>query len=383
MQLSIWEKETFYTPQDIVIIGSGFVGLWSAYYLKKKHPKLKITIVDRGAIPTGASTRNAGFACFGSLSEVVRDGKLMGTDEMLELVEMRFQGLELIEKHFGKLTDFELCGGYELYDHSDKCSSEQLLHNIEYINSFFKPVTGTKKTYRLADDKIDEFGFGKTKHLIKNNLEGYLHPGKLVQQLISRVQGMGVQIFTQTEISSFEQNGEWIELKMKSSVQSIPLLSKQILICTNAFTKALVPHVDIIPARGQVMVTSPIPGLKLKGSFHSDEGFYYFRNFDNRVLLGGARNKALEEEETDKMDTSDLIQGALENYLHEVVLPNYSGQFTIDHRWAGIMAMGSEKMPIVKELQPNVFCAVRMSGMGVALAPVVARKICSMMRESF
>ena len=53
MDISIWEKETFYAPQDIIIIGSGFVGLWSAFYLKKNHPKLKITIVDRGLIPTG------------------------------------------------------------------------------------------------------------------------------------------------------------------------------------------------------------------------------------------------------------------------------------------------------------------------------------------
>ena len=37
--------------------------------------------------------------------------------------------------------------------------------------------------------------------------------------------------------------------------------------------------------------------------------------------------------------------------------------------------MGSEKMPIVKELQEGIFCAVRMSGMGVALAPVVGRQV--------
>ena len=39
MQVSVWEKETFFAPQDIIIVGSGFVGLWSAFYLKKKHPK--------------------------------------------------------------------------------------------------------------------------------------------------------------------------------------------------------------------------------------------------------------------------------------------------------------------------------------------------------
>ena len=91
--ISIWEKETFYAPQDVVIAGSGFAGLWSAFQLKKKHPALKITIVDLGVIPTGASTRNAGFACFGSLSEVVYDAQTMGTDKMLQFVEMRYKGL--------------------------------------------------------------------------------------------------------------------------------------------------------------------------------------------------------------------------------------------------------------------------------------------------
>ena len=85
--ISIWEKETFYAPQDIVIIGSGFVGLWSALQLKKKDPKLKITIVERGLIPSGASTRTVGFACFGSLIVVVYDAQTMGTVKMLQLVE--------------------------------------------------------------------------------------------------------------------------------------------------------------------------------------------------------------------------------------------------------------------------------------------------------
>ena len=98
--ISIWEKETFFAPQDIIIVGSGFVGLWSAFYLKKKHPELKITIIDRGIIPAGASTRNAGFACFGSLSELIYDIKTMGVDKTLSLVEMRYKGLERIQKHF-------------------------------------------------------------------------------------------------------------------------------------------------------------------------------------------------------------------------------------------------------------------------------------------
>ena len=130
--ISIWEKESFFSPQDIVIVGNGFVGLWSAFYLKKKKPDLKITIVDRGIIPTGASTRNAGFACFGSLSELMGDSRIMGADKMLELVAMRYKGLQRIQKYFSKKDiDFDLCGGYELYDESDSISAEQLCQNID------------------------------------------------------------------------------------------------------------------------------------------------------------------------------------------------------------------------------------------------------------
>lgn len=377
--ISIWEKETFYAPQDIVIVGSGFVGLWSAFYLKKKNPKLKITIVDRGIIPTGASTRNAGFACFGSLSEVVYDAQTMGTDKMLHLVEMRYRGLERIQKYFDEaLIDFEMCGGYELYDFTGKTSSEQLQENIEYINSLFRSITHKKKTYKPVDEKISKFGFGHTKHLVKNNLEGYLHSGKLVQALLSKVQGMGVQIFTQTEIKSFENTGSKIELKTN---QPFNLSTNQLLICTNAFAKELLPGEDIVPARGQVLLTSPIEDIPWKGSFHSDEGFYYFRNLGKKVLLGGARNKAFDEERTTDMNTSAFIQSALEKYLDEVVLPHFKGQYIIERRWAGIMAFGNEKLPIVKQVQPNVFCCVRMSGMGVALAPVVSQQVAEMMLD--
>src|SRR4029078_10365236 len=204
------------------------------------------------------------------------------------------------------------------------------------------------KTYRLADDNIETFGFGNIRHLVKNNLEGYLHSGKLIQQLLKQVQGMGVQVFTQTETKSFESTGNKIELKTS---HQFSILTSQLLICTNAFAKELLPNEDVVPARGQVLLTSPIKNLPWAGTFHSDEGYYYFRNLGKRVLLGGARNKAFQEEETTEMATTGFIQGELENYLAEVVLPRHQGKYQVEYRWAGIMAMGSEKAPIVKELE--------------------------------
>ena len=81
MDLSIWEKESFFSHKNALIIGSGFAGLWTAYELANKKSSWKICVVDRGIIPTGASTRNAGFSCFGSLSELVADAKEMGEEK--------------------------------------------------------------------------------------------------------------------------------------------------------------------------------------------------------------------------------------------------------------------------------------------------------------
>ncbi|HEU4902916.1 MAG TPA: FAD-dependent oxidoreductase [Flavisolibacter sp.] len=376
MDISIWEKETFFAHQDVIIIGSGFTGLWSALYLKKKNPKRTVTVVDRGIIPTGASTRNAGFACFGSLSELVWDAQTMGTDKMLSVMEMRFKGLERIQKYFGKKEiDFDLCGGYELYD-ADAVASEKLKENIAYLNSLLKPITDTKKTYRLADEKIGTFGFGKTKHLVENRLEGYLHSGKLLQALLQKVQQMGVTVLNGIEITDVIPGEKMVTIR---TAHHVALTADKVLLCTNAFTKHLLPELDIVPARGQVLLTSPIKNLPFNGTFHSDEGFYYFRNLGDRVLLGGARNKALDEEATTAMVTSERIQQELEIYLADVVLPQFQNQYVIEQRWAGIMAFGKEKMPLVQQLSPTLFCAVRMSGMGVALAPIVSQQVAAMM----
>jgi gamma-glutamylputrescine oxidase len=374
-QVSVWEKESFYEPKDVIIVGSGFVGLWSAYYLKKRNPKLSVSIVDRGIIPTGASTRNAGFACFGSATELIADTMSIGEEKMLDIVEMRYKGLKKIRKIFhDKKIGYEEFGGFELITDSQQMDINVLRSNIDWLNQKLKKITRKQKTFQLNDPKIAAFGFACAHHLIENRLEGQLHAGKLCQSLLQLIQSMGVTILNNIEVKSFENINGKIELQTN---QPFNLSTTQLLICTNAFAKQLLPAMDVEPARGQVLVTSPIPGLKFKGAFHYDEGFYYFRNLGDRVLLGGARNKAFEQEHTYELVTSDYIQQELEHFLHQVILSGNS--FTIDYRWSGIMGVGSEKKPILEKISDNIFCAVRMSGMGVALAPEIGKKVAERM----
>jgi gamma-glutamylputrescine oxidase len=375
LPLSVWESESFFAPKDFIVIGSGFTGLWSAYYLKKRFPDKSVLILERGIIPSGASSRNAGFACFGSFTELESDTSQYGENEMLKLVELRFKGLEKIRKKFNaSKIDYENLGGYELVSPQQFRDMNVLRTRIDSLNNQLKSITGKQKTFQLNDSKIKSFGLGGSHHLIENKLESQLHSGKLLEALVQLVNAEGISILTQVDVKKMEILSDHAALETNLPVT---LRAQQVLVCTNAFAKTLLPDLDIIPARGQVLLTKPIEGLKIKGTFHYDEGFYYFRNLDNRLLLGGARNKYLSEEETFSAGTSEHIQDELERFLREIVLPGIPYQVSL--RWSGTMAIGKEKKPIVQKINERVFCAVRMSGMGVALAPQLGKKVAGMM----
>lgn len=364
---SIWELETFYRKRDIIIVGAGFTGLWSAISIKEKYPDKSILVVEKNAIPMGASSRNAGFACFGSLTEIIADSEKIGWEKTLNLVKMRFEGLRKIQHYFkAEEIDFELCGGFELIENDD------FLSKMDDVNEKLKPITGIEKTYRINQQKLEEFGLKNSGYLIENPLEGSLHSGKLLMQLLKKCQDLGVEFLFGTDVKNISETDNEIVVETENTA----IKAEKIVICTNAFTNSLLPNLEIIPARGQILLTEPIENLKLKGTFHYDKGFYYFRNVGNQILLGGARNKAFQEEETTELQTTEFLQNHLENFLKEIVLPNQD--FKISRRWSGIMAMGAEKSPIVKQLSPRKFCAVRLSGMGVALAPKIGEIVAEM-----
>ncbi|WP_317206835.1 NAD(P)/FAD-dependent oxidoreductase [Niabella pedocola] len=350
-------------------MGAGFTGLWTAIYLRQKFPSKQITVVERDVTPAGASARNAGFACFGSPTEILSDVAAMGKEKALQLLNMRFEGLRAIQKIFANgLIDFSVCKGYELLD--DPRSVERL----PILNEWLYEITGAPVTFCQQDELIPVFGFANTAHLVENRFEGCLHPGKLLNALHQLAVKMNIRFLFATEVRMVEEHPQGIKLFM---AKGPGLLAERIVYCTNAFSSRLLPRMDLVPARGQVLLTEPVPGLKFNGTFHYQEGYYYFRNLDNRILLGGARNTSFQTEYTLEPFTTLPIQEALEAFLSTVILPGQRPQIT--HRWAGIMAMGKEKTPILEQLTDRSFCALRMSGMGVALAPAAGKKIAELM----
>src|SRR3954463_11616076 len=128
--LSYWEKQSLLN-YDIIIIGSGIVGLSAALSLKEKNAAKRILVLERGILPTGASTKNAGFACIGSLTEILDDLTTMTEDEVLQLVELRYKGLRRLRARLGdKEIGYGENGSYELISKQE----EGCLDNLGKVN---------------------------------------------------------------------------------------------------------------------------------------------------------------------------------------------------------------------------------------------------------
>ncbi len=366
VSLSIWEKESFYAPCDIAIVGAGLMGLWTALSLKEKNPRVRITILEKNKTPLGASTRNAGFACFGSPTELFNNLETIGKDDMLRIVEMRYKGIEKIRRYFtDEQIDFDPCGGYECIN-KDSRYWPALDDRISHLNKLLKDITGKRSVFTYAGNKLDSLGLQHFDTLVENNTEAALHSGKLIQVLTKLVISKGVQILYNFELKDWNSSANDIEL-ISSGGERIK--AWRTVLCTNAFTPSLIPDSEVTPGRGQIILTSPIPNLPMKGTFHFDEGYYYWRNLGNRILLGGGRNLDFEGETTTNMEGSSVIKTALEVFLRHHMHPSI--QYNIEQSWSGIMAFTDTRQPITT-FKGEFFVAIACNGMGVALTPVIA-----------
>ncbi|WP_231458579.1 MULTISPECIES: FAD-binding oxidoreductase [unclassified Pedobacter] len=374
-QLSYWEKTSFF-EFDIIVIGSGIVGLNAAIHLKITEPGLKVAILESGFLPSGASTKNAGFACFGSISELIEQESICGTDALSELIEKRWKGLLKLRKLLGdEVIDYNQLGGYELFKVGDEILSTECVVKIEHYNSLIKHIVGPEAFY-VANEKINAFGFSNVESIIENRYEAQIDTGKMMFGLIKYAQQLGVFIFNSCEVDSLSTEGNRPTVKTKQG----NFCCKKVIVTTNAFVNKLIKGLDVTPGRGQVLITKPIKTLKIKGTFHYDKGYYYFRNINDRILLGGGRNLDFSAEETTELSVTTNVQNALEKLLREVIIPETS--FEIDYRWSGIMAFGKTLSPIISEAIPNVFCAVRCNGMGVAMGSQTGEDVAEMVLRS-
>jgi gamma-glutamylputrescine oxidase len=373
---SIWFSRSFDQKPDVVVVGGGIVGLFTALYHKRRHPQHHVMVLEKGPYPFGASVRNAGFACFGSPSELIHDLDHEGTDATLQRVELRWRGLQELRRELGdEPIGLEVKGGHEIFPDGSPLYP-RVTGRFDELNDMLRPILGPD-TFQQANDLIGSFGLSGTAHLISTPLEAQLDSGKLMSNLLRLVRSEDIEFRGNSHVRQVNESGGDVEIVLDAGP---PILAGQVVLCVNAWTRELAPELDVVPGRGQVLLTGPIPGLRISGTFHFDEGYYYFRDLDGAVLLGGGRNLDLAGESTVEEGMSPQIQEALERMLREVILPGQD--FQIARRWSGAMAFGSQsKTPLIQRRSERVVVAARLGGMGVAIGILVARHAADLLAD--
>ncbi|NHM05971.1 FAD-binding oxidoreductase [Flavobacterium sp. CYK-4] len=366
MDLSYWEIKNWFTNVDYTIVGSGIVGLHAALRLRERFPESKILILEKGVLPQGASTKNAGFACFGSVSEILDDLKNHSEEEIIQLVQKRWNGLQILRKRLGDASiDYKPYGGYELFLKEDELFYQECLQKLPFINEILKPIFKTE----VFAKEIDRFHFrGIEEYLIFNPFEAQIDTGNTMQALLKEVVSKDILILNKQTVTAYHETQDGVTV----AIDDFSFSTKKLLFATNGFASQII-HQEVKPARAQVLITEPIEGLDIKGTFHIDRGYYYFRNIGNRILLGGGRNLDFQGETTTEFGQTEPIQHRLEQLLKEVILPET--EFKIEHRWSGIMGLGSSKNPVVTQLSDRVYCGVRLGGMGVAIGSLIGAEL--------
>jgi len=373
MNLSYWEKEYWYETYDFLIVGAGIVGLTTAMELSKTYPEAKIGIIERGVMPSGASTKNAGFACFGTVGEILDDLNGSTEDEVIANIKSRWQGLQRLQSLTSEYDiQYQNNGGEEVF-----LSEEAYRHcheKLSYVNDLIHKAIGVSEVIVSKPSSLNN----AYSHGLYNSLEAQLNPVLMIKSFIKRLTQVGVDIIYNMNVDDYErrQNIYHIRTNDNKVIRSVNLV-----FCTNAFTPSLCDVDDIVPARNQVLVTEPIKDLTLRGTYHYNKGYVYFRNVsDDRVLIGGARHMDAEAERTSDFGNHPKIRSYLKEFLSQYVLGT---ECAIDYEWSGIIATGQSKKPIISKLADGLYVGARLGGMGIAIGSQVGYELSQLIKRTY
>jgi glycine/D-amino acid oxidase-like deaminating enzyme len=328
-------------------------------------------LLERGFWPAGATTRNAGFACFGSAGELLDDLQ-QGQDEasVRELLEMRMRGLKLLFSTLGESeAGYSNCGGYEIFDHPKEQHYLDSLAELPKFNEWVKAAGGHENAYEACTYN--------GRPAIRNRLEGAVHSGRLLSALSKTAIQEGIEIRYNTPV-------ERVTAHKVVLSNGLELQAGKVMTATNGFTKNLLPDSTVKPARGMVMVTKPLPGLSWRGTFHYNCGYVYFRDLEDlndpgqrRLLIGGARDLDKDQEETTEFGINPVIKTWLCDFIDETL--GLDQPWEIETEWSGIMGFGASKKPECRISPDGVYSAAGLGGMGIALGMLIGQQASEML----
>ena len=359
--LSYWESKIWKKKFDLIVVGSGITGATAAIHFAKRNPGKRILVVDQFQFGLGATSKNAGFICFGSPSELLETKKNFGVDFLESQLRKKWHGHQILLKTFGaSAIQAKMQGGAEVFQNKE--DAETALEELPMLNQLFKKVSKVSDQFASSACSFPRFHESS----ISIQIEGNLDSGSLLSQIRKKFSAYNIPFLGGLKVENFERKSDGILLQGRN----FEFFSEKVLFATNAFASEKPTVQPILPGRGLVKVSSPLSYPFPNGTFHLDRGYTYFRKVDgNRLLIGGYRNFFTKSEETLEVGTNEVISSAIDQVTKENILgflPEW------DYSWNGWMGFTHDENPIIQKLDDGIVVAAGMNGMGVTLGPFAA-----------
>jgi glycine/D-amino acid oxidase-like deaminating enzyme len=368
---------------DVAIVGAGYTGLWTAYYLNQREPGCRIAVVEAEVAGFGASGRNGGWCAY----------YFSGIESLLEDPNKRERALALQRAMF------------DAVDEVGRASSAAGI-DCDYAKGGVL-IAGTSQPelarLRAGYDEMRDYGFGEQDFLwldakafaerahIRGALAGIysphcaaIQPAKLAQGLAAFLESHGVAIFEQSPVRSIE--------KGRITTDHGSIRADNVLRCTEGYSCRL-PGLRraILPLHSMMIATAPLPdstwqelGLEGRPTFadHRRTVTYGQRTADGRLAFGtrglyyygsGIRDYFADDDPGFVHTRATLIE----------LFPSLA-DVEITHRWGGALGVTRDWMPFIHfDPQTGLGAVGGYAGNGVATTNLAGRTLADLvLRET-
>ncbi|MFF6774359.1 NAD(P)/FAD-dependent oxidoreductase [Streptomyces sp. NPDC012637] len=367
------------TTADVCIVGGGYTGLWTAYYLKKAVPFLNITVLEAAFCGYGASGRNGGWL-YNGIAGRDRYAKQHGHEAAVRL------------QHAMNDTVTEVV---------DVCAAEGIDADV-HRGGVLEVATSPAQLARLKDFHAVEIAFGEKERELygaRDTAErirvtgavgsswtphgARLHPVKLVKGLAAAVEALGVTIHESTPVT---------EIRPKHAVTPYGTVrAPYVLRCTEGFTASLAGQRRTwLPMNSSMIATEPLTdaqweaigwdGLETLGDM-AHAYMYAQRTADGRIALGG---RGVPYRYGSKTDNDGRTQPRTIEALREILIrffPQLAG-VGIAHAWSGVLGVPRDWCATVTlDRSTGLGWAGGYVGSGVATANLAARTLRDLIQQ--
>ena len=305
-------------PPDVEIVGAGITGCSAASTLARAG--LRVRVHDARHVAGGASGRNGGFALRGGAMAYDRARQFMGAEAA--------RGFwQLTERYLRELADavgdaLRPVGSIRLA--ADEEERDELRLEYEALREdgfeaeWREPLEGPLSRRFTA--------------AIFHRPDAAVQPARMTRRLAARAIEAGAEMIEHHRVESLSE-----------------LEAERVLVATDGYPSGLLGQLEglIIPTRGQMVATEPIPERLFAYPHYGRHGLDYWQQLDDgRIVAGGFRDADMSAEFTADESTSPTIQQALENFLADLV----GRPLTIVQRWAGIFGLVLDFFPVLGQV---------------------------------